>query len=475
MVINNYVGNYANRLAALGAAIPQILLPEAGTDLSKWAVIACDQHTQDREYWEAVRTSVGNNPSSLNFILPEVYLEDPGMEERIAGIHRTMNHYLETNVFAPPLKTLVYVERDTPFHQSRKGLVIALDLECYDWKTSDSCQHKNNSLLIRPTEGTVPERLPPRMEIRKNAPLETSHILVLIEDEENALLPALGERAKHREPSVSDQNNLLYGTKLLPESGRIQGWKLDKEDDWNFLAEGLEKLAKKSLGKYGTGTPFLYAVGDGNHSLAAAKSVWEEYKKAHQDEPALMDHPARFALVELVNLHDPALNFEPIHRLLFGADVTLVQQALGKLPGYSCQKLKNFAELAAMTGDEQCGLLRLGLISCDCYLLIEADPVPLALDLLQPILDKLINYQSDGQKRNISIDYIHGGDELLRIVKDKSPGMEKAPDVTGILLPPFRKNKLFETVAKRGTLPRKSFSMGEASEKRYYLECRKLF
>ena len=459
--------NCTDRLAALGAAVPELLLPAPGTDLSKWAVIACDQATQDRRYWEEANAIAGDAPSSLRLIYPEVYLEESGHENRIASIHHNMKRYLETGVFAPPQKTLVYVERDTPYNRARRGLVIALDLEFYDWKPG-------SAPMIRPTEGTVAERLPARMDIRRNAPLEIPHILILIDDEENALLPALGERAKTAPP--------IYDTELMLGAGRVKGWKLDDEAAWEMLANGLEKLggkSEKSNGpkKFSGGSEksgseaasFIYAAGDGNHSLAAAKAVWEEYKAAHRGDPGLMSHPARWALVELENLYDPALAFEPIHRLLFGTSAATLRQLLTKLPGYCCRKPGNPAELAALVGDAHCSQLRLGLISGpDCFL-VEADPVPLAIDALQPLLDAFVKEQ--GTK--VTIDYIHGTDELFRLAGDS--GATRNEGTTGILLPPFRKQGLFETVAKHGPLPRKSFSMGESCEKRFYLESRKLF
>ena len=454
------MNNAESRLAALGAAVPELLFPRKGIDLSKWAVIACDQGTQDRPYWEQVRSIAGDAPSSLNLIYPEVYLEEPDKKERITAIHHTMNHYLENDIFTVPQKTLVYLERDTPFHQSRRGLLAALDLEAYDWKADTSLKPP----LIRPTEGTLPERLPSRMKIRCTAPLETPHILVLLDDEENTLLPALAERA------FSEQTKkLFYDTELMLGSGHVRGWKLDEEDDWEFLAAGLEKLAKKAAEKYGTPsaqTPFLFAVGDGNHSLAAAKGVWEEYKTAQRNDPNIMNHPARWALVELENLYDPALSFEPIHRLLFGTDTDSVQQLLAQLPGYSCRKTESASELEALVRDENCDLLRLGLVSPLHCFLIEAWSVPLAVDVLQPLLDKYIEEQNG----KVQIDYIHGSEELFRLT-----GRNGESSHVGILLPPFRKQGLFETVAKRGPLPRKSFSMGESCEKRFYLECRKLF
>ena len=469
--------NTEKRLAALGAAVPELLLPVPEIDLSQWAVIACDQFTQDKGYWEKVRSAAGDSASTFNLIYPEAYLEEADRERRIAAIHQTMKRYLTAGIFSPPQKTLVYVERDTPLHQSRRGLILSLDLETYDWKSQDG--NTAAALLIRPTEGTVTERLPARMDVRRGAPLETPHILVLINDENNTLLPALGERAKRDTP--------LYSTELMLGSGRLRGWKLDSKDDWSFLAEGLEQLANNSPtssttagGSDKPAAPFLYAVGDGNHSLATAKSVWEEYKMAHQNDPDLMNHPARWALVELENLYDPALSFEPIHRLLFGTEIAAVQQLLMALPGYICRSLdspdeqNNQEELSLLVQDEHCGKLRLGLVSGGQYFLIEADPTPLAVDVLQPLLDKFITDQNG----KVSIDYIHGSNDVIRLAAGETTAGEAAGAgnaVVGILLPPFRKQGLFKTIARHGPLPRKSFSMGESCEKRFYLECRKLF
>ena len=470
-----------DRLAALGVAVPELLLPGQGIDLYKWAVIACDQHTQDRAYWEQARSIAGESPSTLNMIYPEIYLEEAGKKERIAAIHRSMNDYLASGIFAPPQKTFVYIERDTPSHKTRRGLLAALDLEAYNWKTGDSSTTGLISPpLVRPSEGTVTERLPPRMDIRRGAPLETPHILVLINDEENTLLPALAEHAK--KPAANTQSSVLYDTELMLGSGRVRGWKLDKEADWGFLAASLEKLAEQSGNppvvsweKRGeqssqTAAPFLFAVGDGNHSLATAKVVWEEYKTARQNDPAIMHHPARWALVELVNLYDPALSFEPIHRLLFGTDAAAVQKALEQLPGYNCRKLDSPEKLAELVEDQQCGVLRLGLISGEGFFLVEADQVPIAIDALQPLLDKMIGQQNG----SVSMDYIHGSDELFRLSGRNNRG-NPGNSAVGVLLRPFRKQGLFETIARRGPLPRKSFSMGGTEEKRFYLECRKLF
>jgi hypothetical protein len=285
------------------------------------------------------------------------------------------------------------------------------------------------------------------MEIRRGAPLESPHIMVLIDDRENMLLPALGERAQRRQP--------CYDTELMLGAGRVRGWSLDREDDWEFLAAGLEKLKQCS--------PFLFAMGDGNHSLATAKAVWDEYKAAHEGE-GIENHPARWALVELENLCDPALSFEPIHRALFGTSLDEVCNALKALAGFRMRDLgsgesarRESAELAARNESSLCRYI---LVSGERCIAVETNPAALAVEPLQDLLDGFLQSHP-----SVSIDYLHGEDEVFRV----------ASEAVGILLPPFSKEGLFETVARRGPLPRKSFSMGESLEKRFYLECRKLF
>ncbi|GHT56674.1 hypothetical protein FACS1894109_06370 [Spirochaetia bacterium] len=445
------------RLAALGLAVPEILLPRPGIDLEKWAVIACDQFTQDRAYWERVREYAGDSPSALNCVFPEAYLEDPGRTERIADIHRTMKSYLNEGIFAPPQQGCVYIERSTPSHQLRRGLVISIDLDSYNWQPEARP-------LIRATEGTVTDRLPPRMEIRRGAPLESPHIIILIDDDEDTLLSGLAAQARHLPPA--------YQSPLMLDSGSISGWLLDREDHWTYIAEKIEALACRATARYQSpgpqGDPFLYAVGDGNHSLASAKAVWEEYKKAHTGENGLTDHPLRWALVEIENIYDPGIEFEPIHRAIFNAGLDEVQALLSRLPGTRFQPVDDGkAALSALVNDPHAGKNRLGLIAGDRHILLETDAPGLAAVSLQPLLDRFIQQKADQKTGLPSIDYIHGEKELFRLAEGAS--------TVGILLPPVRKQGLFETVARSGPLPRKSFSMGEACEKRFYLECRKLF
>jgi hypothetical protein len=447
------------RLAALGTAIPDILLPRPGIDLSKWAVIACDQFTQDPSYWEAVAKTVGASPSTLNLIYPELYLAEPRREERIQAIHHSMASYIGKGVLSDPFQGCVYVERSSSQRQCRRGLVLAIDLERYDWRG-------DSRPLIRSTEGTVPERLPPRMAIRRAAPLETPHRLLLIDDDTNSLIPALGEQAK--------KGKLLYQTPLMLGSGEISGWALDNEVGWQVLAEGLEELARRSATRYGSlggsavDEPFLFAVGDGNHSLATAKAVWDEHKAAHPDSADLDRHPARYALVEVENIYDPGIAFEPIHRVVFDFSLEEIRSALEELPGFSSRDADGPEELSRLVASPAAGN-RYGLIDKSRSVLVEATATTgIATEALQPLLDRIVDRAGLSGKN--AIDYIHGENELFRIA-----GASGERPAVGILLPPVKKPGLFQTVAGSGPLPRKSFSMGEAEEKRFYLECRRLF
>ena len=451
----------------VGIEIPEILLPK-GADLSKgvnleqWAVIACDQFTQDRSYWEKAREAAAGSPSTLNLIFPEVFLEDEGRAGRIESIHRTMRDYADGGVFAAPRRGLVYLERDTPFNRGRKGLVAAIDLEQYDWSPTARP-------LIRPTEGTVPERLPPRMDIRRNAPIETPHIILLIDDDTDSLLAKLGERAKKNAPA--------YQGELMLNSGSISGWLLDEPDDWAFLTAELEALARRAVTRYGggddssaSGQPFLFAVGDGNHSLASAKGIWEEYKKKHGGGGSVPVHPCRYALVEIENIYDPAIQFEPIHRVVFGLGFDDTLKLLSALPGFSSRTITSREELVRLTAEPVNGN-RFGIVCGGRYAIVSTDAAGIATASLQPLLDQAVN-----NNRALSIDYLHGEDELFRLACASSvEAIAPEKSVTGILLPPVQKDGFFQTIARGGPLPRKSFSMGEAEEKRFYIECRKLF
>src|SRR5688500_11444229 len=284
----------------IGIQIPQVYLPRPSTDLSKWAVIACDQFTSQPEYWHEVEKIVGDAPSTLNLTFPEVYLEQPDGDERIKNIQTTMREYMDEGVLQPH-DGLIYVER-TVDGKTRKGIVLGLDLEAYDYS-------KGSSSLIRATEGTIIDRLPPRIKIREGALLELPHILVLIDDPNRTVIEPLS--------AVKSQLEQLYDFDLMLDSGHLAGYAVNNELE-NQVVEALRGLGELETfaAKYGIGEDqpvLLFAMGDGNHSLATAKAIWEKMK------PQVgMDHPARYALVEIENVHDEGLEFEPIHRVLFG-------------------------------------------------------------------------------------------------------------------------------------------------------------
>jgi len=427
----------------LGLEVPSVLLPKK-ENLSKWPVIACDQFTQDRDYWEKVKTAVADDPSTLNLIFPEVFLADDGASKRIADIHSAMNNYLQSTVFAQPKRGFIYIERDTPYQKKRRGLIAVIDLEQYDW-------HSQARPLIRCTEGTVPERLPARMDIRRGAPLELPHVLVLIDDDTNSLLPVLGEKVKNTSP--------VYNIPLMMDSGNVTGWLVDSEKDIAFVNEKLNALYNRSLNRYSgsSGKPFLYAVGDGNHSLAAALGIWNELKK----NGAELSHPCRYALVEIENIYDPAIEFEPIHRVVFGISFNDTISLLSKLPDFSCRNIESANELMRLCKNPSAPNC-FAVIRQGSYALIETSAAGIATACLQPLLDK---FAGDNPQL---IDYIHDEEEVFRLAENKSK------PAAGILLPPVQKSGLFETVARIGPLPRKSFSMGHSAEKRFYLECRAL-
>lgn len=401
--------------SAYGLSIPRLLLPKKGVDMERWSVIACDQHTSDPGYWQRVSDYVGNAPSTLDLIFPECFL-DKGPD--IPAIHRRMTEYRD-EVLGRAVEGFVLVERGTSCGP-RLGLVAAIDLECYDYAPGAAP-------LIRCTEGTVTERIPPRMAIRRGAALELSHVMVLADDPGHSLIEPLYARRDTLQP--------LYDFRLMEEGGYLKGWAVTEPEDLKALAKALARLKEDCGG-------FLFAVGDGNHSLATAKACWEELKNQQGDAlPA--DHPARYAMVELVNLYDPALVFEPIHRALFGADPGELQA------DFAAYCREGGMELAPCAPEEA------DLFLDDAPCVIRNRENPLAVAVLQPFLDRWLAAHPE-----CCLDYIHGRDALKRL------------DALGIRLTPMDKGTLFPSVRCGGPLPRKTFSMGEARDKRYYTECR---
>ena len=439
--------NYTETLHTHALAVPEVLLPKQSIDLTKWAVVACDQYTQDREYWSRVESLTAGSPSTVSLIFPEVYLEDSGRSERIAAIHASMKDYLDpagADVFAQPVRGCIYLERTTAYGRMRKGLVVAIDLEAYDWKPDTTAP-------IRATEATIVDRIPPRMEIRRGAPLELPHIMLLVNDPDKTLVEEAGLRVRDEKP--------CYDTRLEPAAGHIRGWTVSSDADLASLAAAVERIGKANTGS--DGSTFLFAVGDGNHSLATAKAVWEEYRDAHAlAGDAAKNHPARYALVEIVNIHDEGLTFEPIHRVLFGADPQELVSFIRERLGGTATEVSEPGALEALVGEAH--TTRFGFISPGHKTVLESPDPALAVSRLQPVLDEFA-----GTHPAVSMDYIHGSDEVFRLGQKDG--------AVAILLPPVEKNSFFSTIAQTGPLPRKSFSMGEASEKRYYLECRKLF
>lgn len=437
-----------------GVAVPEILLPKH-IDLRRWAVIACDQYTQDRSYWQNAAQVAGDEPSTLNLIFPEAYLADADKDERIARIKQTMRRYLDGGVFAGARQGFMYVERQTAYGRVRKGLILAVDLDKYEWRP-------HSKALIRATEATVPERIPPRMEIRTGAPLELPHIMLLADDPDDALVGKTGDLAKSAPP--------VYDGDLQQESGHLTGWAACGEAAYAHVARALEAIAHKGTDE--DGSTFLFAVGDGNHSLATAKAVWDEHKKTlrsqGKSDAEISASPVRHALVEVVNIYDAGLTFEPIHRVVFNADNADLIEFLRHRLGGTLETLTGAAELERRVGDKAARGARFGLVTTDAgkttFRLLQTAITDLAIASLQPALDE---YIATHQAAGIEIDYIHGTDETVQL--GSTDGQ------LGILLPPIAKDSFFATINGRGPLPRKSFSMGEASEKRFYVEARRLF
>ncbi len=432
---------YQNDVAV---CVPQVLLPKKGTNYHKWAVVACDQYTSQPEYWEEAKRIVGNAPSTLELILPEAYLEKPDEDERIASINSHMREYMEKGVLQEQEQGFVLVNR-TVAGNTRTGLVLALDLEAYDYK-------KGATTLIRATEGTIVSRIPPRLKIREGAPIELPHILVLIDDPDQTVIEPLAlKKAKLKK---------LYDTDLMLDGGHITGHLVSEEDDVLGVLNALGQLkdADNFREKYGDHAPLLFAMGDGNHSFATAKANWEKIK-ASLPEDERMDHPARYALVEVENVHDEGIVFEPIHRVVFGASGNRAIETL--LRHFKAQNGSARVELGRMPcaqgGDTHIMPFITGEV--EGAFVVNNPSSQLAVGTLQAAIDELLK-----EIAGTEVDYIHGSD----VVKELS----KKGGAIGFLLPAMKKSELFPTVMVDGALPRKTFSMGEANEKRYYMECR---
>jgi hypothetical protein len=427
--------------------VPDIYLPRPGVDLNKWAVIACDQFTSQPEYWHKVAQIVGNAPSTLNMIFPEVYLDKPGTEERIQHIQQTMLDYLSSGLLTP-YAGMVYVERQVG-GKFRKGLVLALDLEHYDY-------NKGSRSLIRATEGTIIERLPPRIRIREGARLELPHILVLIDDPECTVIEPV-EKSKA-------QLTELYDFELMADSGHLNGYLVDDALVESGIISALERLANPHTfaAKYRLDSDqpvLLFAMGDGNHSLATAKAIWEKNKTK-----VGMDHPSRYALVEVENVHDEGLEFAPIHRVVFNLKHDIFSAMQGYYQSnYTFTPCKDQSEMISRVQQSSAKQQTIGVITSQGFGILEiTNPFSnLPVGTLQLFLDDFL--KSGGAEK---IDYIHGEDVIFKL--------GQIGGNAAFYLPGMDKSDLFKTVILDGALPRKTFSMGQAYEKRFYMECREI-
>ena len=393
-------------------------LPRPQADMEKWAVVACDQYTAQKEKWEQADALVGDSPSALRLIIPEAYLAES--DARVPQVQRAMEQYLSAGILKEAVRGMVLLCRTTQSGR-RLGLVLTIDLEAYDFSP-------DSASLIRPTEGTILSRIPPRQKVRRGAALELSHVLLLCDDPLRSVIEPVYEIRAALRP--------LYDVRLMLEGGRAQGWAVEDEGTLAKIAAAIRALSQK-LPAGG----FLFAVGDGNHSLATARAHWLEVKKT-LPEGERENHPARYAMVELNNIYDPALIFEPIHRVLFGVTE---------------EKALSLLQDAALTPDSEHPDLTLVTRRGDRPLRIGHPLHALPVGTVQQLLDR---------ESGLNLDYVHGEDAVRAIVKKEN--------AVGILLPPMAKESLFPAVAQNGPLPRKTFSMGEANEKRYYMEARKI-
>ena len=409
-----------------------ILIPKK-TDMTKWSVVACDQYTSEPEYWNEVTKIVGDAPSTLNLTLPEIYLEESDVNERIKRINENMDKLLEEDFFNELEDSMIYLERTQSDGKVREGLMGIVDLEDYSYEVG-------SQTLIRATEKTVIERIPPRVKVRENAKLELPHIMILIDDEKKDIIESLKNKVT--------ETDVVYDFDLMQNGGHIKGYKLNS-DVINEIGTKLEKLADKDYfeKKYNVHDKgiLLFAMGDGNHSLATAKACYENLKKTMSKEEYL-NNPARYALVELVNLHSSALEFEAINRVVFDVDSKKLVEELNKY--YTINENGNGQEFELVTSN---GVKKL---------YIENPKSNIAVGSIQMFLDEYLKNNSG------KIDYIHGDDVTKELTL-------KGNNV-GFIFKPMKKEELFRTVILDGALPRKTFSMGHSYDKRYYLEARKI-
>lgn len=409
-----------------------ILLPK-NTDMTKWSVVACDQYTSEPEYWNDVEKIVGDAPSTLKLTLLEIYLEDENISERIAKINSNMKALLDEDFFNEYKDSMIYLERTQSDGKIREGLIGVVDLEAYSYE-------KGAETPIRATEKTVIERIPPRVKIRENAPLELPHIMILIDDDKKQIIENLKNKVS--------EDDIVYDFDLMKNGGHVKGYLLN-EETMDEVDKGLKELADKEVfaKKYDVNNKevLLFAMGDGNHSLATAKACYEKLKEIMSEEEYL-NNPARYALVELVNLHSPALEFEAINRVIFNTEPEKLLNSLKEY--YQINKDGNGQKIEVITND------------VDEKWYIENPKSNIAVGSIQIFLDEYLK-NNEGK-----IDYIHGEETTKNLAKQSGN--------VGFIFEAMPKNELFKTVILDGSLPRKTFSMGHSYDKRYYLESRKI-
>lgn len=414
-----------------GVFIPaDILIPKNKYDMTKWAVIACDQYTGEEEYWDKVRELTKGYPSAYNLMLPEVYLGASDESERLTCISETMREYLDEGIFDEYKDALIYVERTDSEGRVRKGLVGAIDLEEYDFS-------KDSHSKVRATEATIVERIPPRIKLRECACLEMPHIMLLIDDWKKTVIEEAGKE--------KNRYKKLYDFDLMQKGGSIKGWLLDEKAK-AYVKDALEKLPHSD-----EKDALIFAVGDGNHSLATAKTYYENLKKADlegkvTDAEREYIKYARYALCEVVNLHSPALEFEAIHRIVNGVDVDNLMAFL--------------KEELGLKEEKQGEVISVSVKGTSTSYIITKPSHALTVGSLQNALDRYLN-ENEG-----SIDYIHGKENVRK--------MSEKDGSVAFILPDMKKEELFPSVKSAGVLPRKTFSMGHADDKRFYLETRRI-
>ena len=438
--------NIEKALNKFGIHLPTILIPNNSIDKKKWAVIACDQYSSQSDYWDNVSNFVKDAPSTLHIIYPECYLNKDNEDQRIKEINANMERYLNESIFKSIADSFIFVKRTLRSGKVRSGLICAIDLDKYDF-------NKDSTSPIRATEGTIVERIPPRLKIRKDAPLELPHVMVLVDDKAAPLIAPFNDYIKDKEP--------LYTTDLMQESGKITGYQInDKKLLKNFLSSLKIVANKKNFKqKYNTNDLLLFAIGDGNHSLATAKSNWEILKK-ELNKKEQKNHPAKYALIELNSIYDLGIEFEPIHRVLFDCDYNtflkdFTNQFDTQISTFNKDETTSFA--LSIVKEQQFLLIHQGSVS---HIKINNPSTSLTVGTVQQFIDDWL------KKNNAKIDFIHGVEASFELSNNKNN--------FAIVLPNISKDDFFKTVVKDGSFPRKTFSMGEAHEKRFYYEARKI-